>query len=116
MSSLIPAAQDTTTQPIELNIISISLDGFNSALKINIPVPLSIIISLVLLILLFKKIQPALKNYKTDEITIKEPFKPVFYEFFVYCVLLSKCFIVELEFFISFHFILFIFYQSISIE
>ena len=29
MSSLIPAAQDTTTQPIELNIISISLDGFN---------------------------------------------------------------------------------------
>lgn len=26
------------------------------------------------MILLFKKIQPALKNYKTDEITIKEPF------------------------------------------
>lgn len=74
MSSSIPAAQDTVTQPIELNIVSIILDGFNSTLRINITVPLLITIALVLLILLFKKIQPALKNYKTDEITIKEPF------------------------------------------
>ncbi|WP_139392818.1 hypothetical protein [Aeromonas hydrophila] len=74
MSSSIPAAQNTVTQPIELNIASISLDGFNSALKINIPVPLLITIALILFIILFKKIQPALKNYKADEITIKEPF------------------------------------------
>lgn len=72
----IPAqgAQDVANQPIELNIISITIDGVSSALKINIPIPLIIIFLLVLLFLLFKVIQPTLKNYKADEITIREPF------------------------------------------
>lgn len=72
----IPAqgAQDVANQPIELNIISITIDGVSSALKINIPIPLIIISLLVLFFLLFKVIQPTLKNYKADEITIREPF------------------------------------------
>ncbi|MFM5464355.1 hypothetical protein ACET66_09875 [Aeromonas simiae] len=69
-----PAAQGTSTQPIELKIVSIIFDGINSTLKINIPIPLSIIAAFILLILLFKVIQPVLKNYKADEIIIKEPF------------------------------------------
>lgn len=68
------ATQNSASQPIELNIVSIIFDGVSSALKINIPIPLAILSALVIFVLLIKVIKPTLKNYKTDEITIKEPF------------------------------------------
>lgn len=66
--------QASTTPPIEVNILSIVIDGFNSVLKVNLPISFLVTIAIIILALIFKKSIIGFKGFGTEEVTIKEPF------------------------------------------
>lgn len=69
-----PTLLISSSQPIEFNLLSITYDGLNSAVNINLPISISILILIFISILTFRRIGSVFKNFKTEEITIKEPF------------------------------------------
>lgn len=63
-----------TTQPTEFNILTITIDGLDSALNINIPMSLGGILFVTVLIIVFTRFSGAFKGFGAEEITVKEPF------------------------------------------
>lgn len=61
-------------QALEFNILSVTIDGLSTTLNLNIPVSVSLTLVVLLVFFFFRKISPEFKGFRTDEITVKEPF------------------------------------------
>ena len=64
----------SATQPVEFNVISVTIDGLSTALKVNLPVSVSLAIAVILLGLLLKSIIGGFKGVGAEEVTIRDPF------------------------------------------
>ncbi|MFG0776785.1 hypothetical protein [Vibrio sp. GLN_1] len=63
------------SQLIELNVFSITIDGLNTALKVNLPVSVSLIVTILLVLGIMKKIKlDGFKGFRAEEVTVKDPF------------------------------------------
>jgi hypothetical protein len=62
------------TQPIEFNILSVTFDGLSTALNVNLPVSVSLVLAAVVIIIILKKFAREFKGFSADEVTIKDPF------------------------------------------
>jgi hypothetical protein len=62
------------TQPVEYNILSVTFDGFSTALNVNLPVSVSLLFAVVIVVVGLKYLIGGFKGFSTEEITIKDPF------------------------------------------
>lgn len=62
------------TEPVEFDILSVTFDGFSTALNVNLPVSVSLILAAVIVIAILKKLASGFKGFGTEEVTIKDPF------------------------------------------
>lgn len=60
-------------KPVEFNIISVTVDGISTALKVNIPVLAILAIALIILGLILKN-NSWFKGFSAEEVIIKDPF------------------------------------------
>lgn len=67
---------DTSASPIpdSINLLTVTLDGFNSTITLNLPTTIILILLIILSVLLVRLCLFGLKSFNTEEITIIEPF------------------------------------------
>lgn len=67
---------DTSTSPLpdSINLLTVTLDGFNSTITLNLPTTIILILLIVLSLLIVRLCLYGLKSFNTEEITITEPF------------------------------------------
>lgn len=68
------AAQASNTLPVELNVISIVIDGLNSVLKVNLPISIIVVISIIVFGWILKKTITGFRGFGAEEVTIRDPF------------------------------------------
>lgn len=70
-SDTLPTA---VNQPMEFNLISVTFDGFDTVLNLNLPVSVSLILTIFITVVVLKKLFGRVKGFTTEEVTIKDPF------------------------------------------
>ncbi|PSV54717.1 hypothetical protein [Photobacterium sp. GB-1] len=68
------STETVSAQVAEYSLLSLTLDGYNTALSINLPMSVGLIVVILLLFLLLKRAGSKIKGFCTEEITVKEPF------------------------------------------
>lgn len=68
------AAEQVTSQPLEFNLLSITLDGVKTSLNINLPSVVGVVVSIFIITFILRSIGRGIKGYVAEEVTIKEPF------------------------------------------
>ena len=62
------------TKPVEFNILSVTFDGFSTALNVNLPVSVSLIFAILIVVVGLKYLIGGFKGFGAEEVTIKDPF------------------------------------------
>ncbi|MDH5924026.1 hypothetical protein L8R85_23715 [Vibrio splendidus] len=62
------------TKPVEFNILSVTFDGFSTALSVNLPVSVSLIFAILIVVVGLKYLIGGFKGFGAEEVTIKDPF------------------------------------------